>query len=88
LIAHLLKWQFQPVHRSGNWRGSIVEQRKPVTRQMKLSPSLKPFLMDAIQEAYPDAVDIAMKETGLKVSVFPETCHYILEQLLDDEFYP
>jgi hypothetical protein len=88
LIAHLLKWQYQAEHRSRSWRSSIIEQRKQVTRQLKLSPSLKPFLMDAIQEAYPDGVDIAMKETRLPKSIFPNTCPYTLEQLFDDEYYP
>jgi Domain of unknown function DUF29 len=88
LIAHLLKWQYQAEHRSRSWRSSIIEQRKQVTRQLKLSPSLKPFLMDAIQEAYPDAVDIAMKETRLPKFTFPNTCPYTLEQLFDDEYYP
>jgi hypothetical protein len=88
LIAHLLKWQYQAEHRSRSWRSSIIEQRKQVIRQLKLSPSLKPFLMDAIQEAYPDGVDIAMKETRLPKSTFPNTCPYTLEQLFDDEYYP
>ena len=24
LLAHLLKWQFQPAYRSASWRGSII----------------------------------------------------------------
>ncbi len=88
LIAHLLKWQYQPEHRSGSWRGSVIEQRKQITRQLKLSPSLRPYLGDALQEAYPDAVDIASDETGLRSSIFPDGCEYTVEQLLSKEFYP
>ena len=28
LISHALKWTHQPDHRSGSWRGTIVEQRQ------------------------------------------------------------
>ena len=28
LLAHLLKWRYQPDHRSGSWRGTIVTQRQ------------------------------------------------------------
>lgn len=27
LLAHLLKWQYQPEHRSRSWRATIAEQR-------------------------------------------------------------
>jgi hypothetical protein len=48
LIAHLLKWQYQPEHRTSGWRGSIVEQRVQVGREIRLSPSLQAFLAEAI----------------------------------------
>ncbi len=41
LLAHLLKWQYQPAHRSNSWRGSIVEQRYQIEKQLEDSPSLK-----------------------------------------------
>lgn len=88
LIAHLLKWQYQAEHRSRSWRSSIIEQRFQITRQLELSLSLKLFLEEAVKEAYPDGMDIAMKETRLPKSTFPHTCPYTLEQLFDDEFYP
>src|SRR5258708_37977628 len=28
LLAHLLKWEFQPDHRTRSWRGTIIEQRQ------------------------------------------------------------
>ncbi len=74
LIAHFLKWKHQPTHRSSNWRGSIVEQRVQIAREIRLSPSLKLFLPEAIQEAYPDALHIATQETGIDASVFPPQC--------------
>jgi hypothetical protein len=41
-----------------------------------------------LQEAYPDAVEIASDETGLLPTIFPDRCPYTVEQLLSKEFYP
>jgi len=96
LIAHLLKWQFQfnqlnelyQNFRGSSWRATVAEQRKQIARQLKLSPSLKSALLPAIEEAYSDAVDLAVKETGLLTKAFPKECPYSIEQLLDEDFYP
>jgi hypothetical protein len=88
LIAHLLKWQYQPEHRSSSWRGSIVEQRVQVNREIRLSPSLKAFLGEAINEAYPDARHIACNETGITASAFPEQCPYQGNEMLDESYWP
>jgi len=73
LLAHLLKWQYQPTHRSRSWRASIIEQRLQITKQLKDSPSLKNYLSESKDEAYPDAVKISKTETGLDKSLFPTT---------------
>jgi hypothetical protein len=88
LIAHLLKWQFQFDQQSGSWRGSINEQRVQILRLLRKVPSLKRQINDAITDAYPDALEIAIDETGLAESCFPKTCPYSVEQLLDKQFYP
>jgi hypothetical protein len=88
LIAHLLKWQFQPEQQSNSWRGSIREQRAKLLHLFKHLPSLKRHLAEVSQIAYPDALEIAIDETGLNISVFPTTCPYSAEQLLDKTFYP
>jgi hypothetical protein len=88
LIAHLLKWQFQPEQRGGSWRGSILEQRIKIRKQLQESPSLKNKLPEGIETAYPDALRVAMNETGLSSGVFPNACPYSVEQILDESFYP
>jgi hypothetical protein len=96
LIAHLLKWQYQyqqlqdqwKTFTGGSWRGSIVEQRTKTAKLLKQNPSLKKELNHAIATAYPDALEIAIDETGLPESCFPKTCPYLVEQLLDKQFYP
>jgi len=41
LIAHLLKWQYQPDHRSSSWQGTIREQRRRIWQLIEDSPSLQ-----------------------------------------------
>jgi hypothetical protein len=88
LIAHLLKWQFQPDKQSSSWHGSIDEQRVQLSRLLRKIPSLKRELQNAISDSYPDALYLAIKETKLSQSTFPQTCSYTIEQLLDKNFYP
>ncbi len=88
LIAHLLKWQFQPEQQSSSWRGSIREQRAKLLHLFKHVPSLKRHVPEVIPIAYPDALEIALDETGLSPTIFPTICPYSTEQLLDKTFYP
>jgi len=88
LMAHLLKWQFQPEARSSGWIGSIAEQRLQIAGQLEDSPSLKGILAEVITKAYPSAVTLAAKETDLAPELFPSACPFSLSELLDDEFYP
>jgi len=88
LLAHLLKWQLQPAYRSTSWRSSIIEQRKQIQRQIQHSPSVRPYVAEAMVEAYPDAVDIAARETLLDSGGFPSACPYSQEQVLDFDYYP
>lgn len=96
LLAHLLKWEFQLRQLSETWQQftgkswhhSILEQRYRIQAQLENSPSLKNYLAEAVDKAYPKAVILAAKETQLPISEFPNSCSYQIDQLLDDEFYP
>jgi hypothetical protein len=88
LLAHLLKWQFQPDHRSNSWKVTIVEQRYQIEQLLEMSPSLKHKIDQKIPKAYSKAVGYAAAETGIPKSVFPKTCPYALEKALDENFYP
>lgn len=88
LLAHLLKWQYQPAHRSSSWRGSILEQRLRIRDLLLDCPSLKPFLAEAATVAYGDGVRLASKETGLPLALFPETLPYAPTPMLDDDWLP
>jgi len=88
LIGHLLKWEFQASKRSNSWSNTIDEQRFQILGLLQESPSLKPYLLDAISEVYKYALKLAMSETSLSKETFPQECPYTLEQILDFEFLP
>ncbi len=96
LIAHLLKWQFQYQALSGrwrefdgrSWRSTIVEQRKQLAVLLRQSPGLTSTLTETMDSTYPDAVDLASKETGLSSDTFPAQCPYTATQVFDDDWYP
>ncbi len=90
LFAHLLKWQYQPEHRSGSWRGTIREQRKRINKLLKENPSLKSdeLMPEVIFDAYDIAITRASVETGFAETNFPADCPYTLEQTIGENFYP
>ncbi|MBE9115828.1 DUF29 domain-containing protein [Lusitaniella coriacea LEGE 07157] len=88
LLGHLLKWEYQPQRRSRSWLATLRVQRRDVARLLKDNPSLKPYLEDALREAYENARDLAMGETNLPKQTFPARCLYTLTETLDDRFYP
>jgi len=88
LLGHLLKWQYQPAHRCGSWRGSILEQRLRIRDLLQDCPSLKPFLAEAMTAAYVDGAKLASQETGLPLAQFPDRPPYPLDGLLEDDWLP
>ncbi len=98
LLAHLLKLMVQqdvPDIMKGSWYSSVLEHRQRVLNNLADTPSLKSFLVGAIEKAYPDARKIAIKEgklakLGIRMSEeskYPATCPFSIEQILDEDFY-
>ncbi|HLB43263.1 MAG TPA: DUF29 domain-containing protein [Gammaproteobacteria bacterium] len=88
LMAHLLKWQYQPGNRGNSWKYTIKEQRSCLSRLIEESPSLKHELEKRLGEAYEDACYIALSETGLNEDAFPKTSPFSLKQVLNQDFFP
>uniref|UniRef100_UPI0025CF3E9C DUF29 domain-containing protein n=1 Tax=Thiocapsa sp. TaxID=2024551 RepID=UPI0025CF3E9C len=88
LLAHLLKWQFQPAGRCNSWKGTIRIQRNDIARLFKETPSLRRFLTDELDEAYPESVEWAADETGLADESFPSACPYSIDEILSRDFWP
>ena len=88
LLAHLLKWVYQPERRSNSWLATIEEQRRRIERLVRKNPSLKPKIDDCFLDAYGDARLIASRETGLNKKIFPEENPFTLEQTLNNDYWP
>jgi hypothetical protein len=88
LLAHLLKWEYQPQNRSRSWLATIRIQRRDISSLLKDSPSLKSYLAEAADHAYWNAKDLAMGETNLPETTFPAECPYSFDEILSDRFYP
>lgn len=88
LLMHLLKWEYQVAKRSRSWRTTIRIQRIDIAKLMKYSPSLKPYLAEAIDDAYETAIIAAANETGLSETTFPDKAEYTAQQVLDSSFFP
>lgn len=85
LLAHLLKWQFQPRRRSRSWAATIAEQRAQIEDLLEESPSLRGELEAMTRAAWPQALKLAVIETGLSRQSFPIDLPYGLSHILDDE---
>ncbi|MEQ1638571.1 MAG: DUF29 domain-containing protein [Methylococcales bacterium] len=89
LLAHLIKWQYQPSHRGKSWGRTIKGQRMMITRRLDKTPSLKPELEnpDFWLESWADAARLSENETGL-LNMFPESCPWSFEQIMGHGFWP
>ena len=81
LIAHLLKWRYQPDHRSGSWRGTVEVQRQELAELFE-SGVLRNHAVEVLAKVYANGVRQAEAETGLAGSTFPEESPYSLEEIL------
>ncbi len=97
-LTHLLKFKIQhdvPDSMKGSWYSSVIEHRQRVLDNFADTPSLKSFLMEAVEKAYPDARKVAIKEGklakfGVRVpedSKYPITCPFSIGQILNEDFY-
>lgn len=88
LIAHLLKWMFQPERRGASWETTIEQQRIAIEDHMISNPSLKSSDADLFARAYRQARLKAARETKLDKRRFPEDPPFTAEQARDPEFWP
>ena len=88
LTMHLLKWAYQPGHRSPSWSGTIREQREQVAELIEESPSLRSLPTADLGKIYRLAVSKALRDTGLPEATFPAECPFTPEQILSEDFLP
>jgi hypothetical protein len=88
LLAHLLKWKYQPGHRGPSWRRTIRDQRQELADIVESSPSLAGYVIEQVGQRYMGATLDAAAETGIAIGLFPEESPFTPEQVLDPEFFP
>lgn len=88
LIAHLLKWKYQPGLRPQSWSGTITEQRLRIEDLLKESPSLDRYPANVFLRQYLGARLKASAQTGIAFDLFPERCPFTIEEVLDVDFFP
>ncbi|OFA05017.1 DUF29 domain-containing protein [Duganella sp. HH101] len=88
LMAHLLKWKYQPDRRGRSWKNTIRHQRDKIDRLLKRMPSLRRLLEDPEwdQDVWDDAVDLAGSEANL--SGLPEARIWDFGQVLSADYLP
>jgi hypothetical protein len=88
LLAHLLKWQYQPQRRRRSWERSCLNARDEIDRRLRRNPSLRGQVPRFMTEIYTKARRLAQAETSLPLATFPENCPWSMAQVLDDDFFP
>lgn len=81
LLLHILKWEFQPAHRSRSWQASILEQRQELEGLVDRGV-LRHHAEAVLPDSYRKAVARAVIETVLPAESFPEECRYSVDELL------
>ena len=88
LLLHLLKYRYQPSHRSNSWLCTINEQRRQINFVLEDSPSLKSYLVDIFEKCYTVARRDATSETGLVIDVFPTESPFTIEDTVNSDWLP
>ena len=88
LLGHLLNWEFQPERRSKSWVATVREQRREIINLLAESPSLKPYLTEAIVAGFQSGLDLVVRETSLTYNDLPVSCSYTAQQILSSDYLP
>jgi hypothetical protein len=79
LLTLLLKYEYQPEHRSGSWRITIRNQRRELADDVS-GGTLRKHALESLAAAYEGARQDAADETGLPLATFPEACPWTLDE--------
>ncbi|HEY9691986.1 MAG TPA: DUF29 domain-containing protein [Oculatellaceae cyanobacterium] len=91
LFEHLLKlayWDSQREYNKNHWKSEIRNFRKQINKELKASPSLKPYLIEIFEECYQDAKEIFSDLSKLPVNTFPVQPMGTVDQILDENWLP
>ena len=91
LDNHLLKLAFSLAWEPRRqWKNSVRGQRIDIAELLEESPSLKPFLVEALEKAHRAAVRSFDDEKLIELTMPPlaSTCPFDLDQMLDPDWWP
>lgn len=81
LLAHLLKWEYQPGQRNNSWQGTIAVQRRELADLLE-SKTLLNYAREVLAKAYGRAVDQAALEMGVPDKSFSADCPFAWDEIL------
>jgi len=89
IVAHLLKLQVQTERtptKEKSWRNSVSTQRRQVQRLLGKNPGLRnpTILAEALESAWDDGRDWAIRETGLDPERLPSDLIYDWSEILGE----
>jgi hypothetical protein len=84
LLAHILKWTYQPDRRRRSWRATVEVQRHELSLLLQ-SGTLRNHAETELESAYRAGVRQAAADTGIDPNAFPPQCPYNVQQLLTIE---
>ena len=82
LIAHLLKWEYQPEMRSTSRLATAERERQELIELLE-SGTLRRHAVEALPKAYRYGMRQAAVDTDLSETAFPIDCPWALETLLE-----
>ena len=91
LFEHLLKlayWESEKEYSKGHWEGEIMNFRKQINKELKVSPSLKNHLNEVFEECYQDGRKLVSLASELPLNTFPSSPIGNVEQILDENWLP
>lgn len=88
LMAHMLKWKYQPERRGKSWLNTIRTQRDAIAKLLRKMPSLRKSLEEAEwdEQVWRDAVEIAGREANLLD--LPQDREWPFELVLKEDYLP
>lgn len=89
LLAHLIKWAYQPALRSRSWDDTISEHRMRIMDAIDDMPSLRPYLEGNWQSWWTRSRASAIKQ--MRANPFnpvPDACPWTLDQIMDEDWLP
>lgn len=89
LLVHLLKWHYQPTHRSDSWLESIEQARQAIDELIDDHPSLADYPQVLLAKTYQRARRQGAREAKLPLATFPlQGCPWDLNDIRCEGWLP